>query len=96
MVAGAVYTLSFGVSGSNVYLGQNAVLELVNTNSFSYTGNGEIRLGTEPEAADLILQEIFILSEYIIVFYLRTKYAGTMKQQGGTPNGYNIQSRNSN
>lgn len=48
MVAGAVYTLSFGVSGSNIYLGQNGVLELVNTNSFSYTGNGEIRLGTEP------------------------------------------------
>ena len=47
-VAGGIYALSFGVSGSNVYLGQNGVLDLVNTSSFSYTGNGEIRLGTEP------------------------------------------------
>ena len=55
MVAGGIYALSFGVSGSNIYLGQNGVLDLVNTSSFSYTGTGDINIGTEPGAGGSFL-----------------------------------------
>ena len=80
--AGGIYALSFGVSGSNVYIGQNGVLDLVNTNSFSYTGNGEIRLGVEPGgggsnlAGDIYSFRIynrFLSAEELRQNYLATK-----------------------
>ena len=51
LAANTVFTMTLGISGTNIYLGLNGVLQLVNTNSFSYTGNGEINIGTSSSGA---------------------------------------------
>ena len=83
-VAGGIYALSFGVSGSNVYLGQNAVLELVNTNSFSYTGNGQIRLGAEPGGGGSVLEgnmySFRIYNRFLSAEELRQNYLATKER----------------
>jgi hypothetical protein len=46
-----IYHVALGISGSNIYIGLNGVWDLVSGSAFSYSGNGDINIGTEPNNA---------------------------------------------
>ena len=48
LITNTIYHVALGISGSNIYIGLNGVWDLVSGSAFSYSGNGDINIGKEP------------------------------------------------